>query len=88
LIAVAQSGSSLLDELAALTACLCHQTASWDNQTGHPTPRPLASASDKDHPAILPKTNDENPTTGSDRDGQVSVTFLRCDLISGFVGRY
>jgi len=54
-IAVAQPGSWQPEELAALTARLCHQAASWDDRTRYPTPLHVARASDKDHPGHLPE---------------------------------
>jgi hypothetical protein len=53
-IAVAQPGSWQPDELAALTARLCHQAASWDDRTLLPVPLHLAKASDQDHPGHPP----------------------------------
>jgi hypothetical protein len=53
-IAVAQPGSWLPDDLAALTARLCHQAASWDDRTRLPVPLHLARASDQDHPGHPP----------------------------------
>jgi hypothetical protein len=61
-IAVAQSGSWRHRELAALTARLCNQAASWDDRTRLPTPLHLAKTSDDDHPGHPPA--DES----SDRD--------------------
>jgi RNaseH domain of pPIWI_RE len=49
-IAVAQPRSWHPDDLAALTARLCHQAASWDDRTLLPVPLHLARASDQDHP--------------------------------------
>lgn len=49
-IAVAQSGSWEPSELAALTARLCNQAASWDDRTRLPTPLHLAKSADDDHP--------------------------------------
>lgn len=53
-IAVAQPGSWQPDQLAALTARLCHQAASWDDRTRLPTPLHLAKSSDQDHPGHPP----------------------------------
>lgn len=49
-IAVAASGCWSEEQLAALTARLCHQAAAWDDRTRHPTPLHLAVRSDRDHP--------------------------------------
>ncbi|MFD3705775.1 RNaseH domain-containing protein [Nocardia sp. NPDC058658] len=60
-IAVAAAGSWPERHLAALTARLCQQAASWDDRTQSPTPLHLAQRPDLDHPqrAELPEEADE-----------------------------
>jgi hypothetical protein len=53
-IAIARPGSWHPEELAALTARLCHQAISWDDRTRLPAPLHLAAASDHDHPGHPP----------------------------------
>jgi hypothetical protein len=49
-IAPATSGSWHAEHLAALTARLCQQAASWDDRTQAPAPLHLAELADLDHP--------------------------------------
>lgn len=49
-IAIANPGSWPKRHLAALTARLCHQAASWDDRTQSPAPLHLAERPDLDHP--------------------------------------
>lgn len=49
-IAIAKPGTWTLRYLAALTARLCQQAASWDDRTQNPTPLHLAERPDLDHP--------------------------------------
>ncbi|MER6971194.1 RNaseH domain-containing protein [Nocardioides sp. NPDC000445] len=56
-IAVPKAGASFLpDQLAVLTARLCHQSVSWDDRTRHPVPLHLAMSAVKDHPRFIPET--------------------------------
>ncbi len=58
-IAVAQPASWRPEDLAALTARLCHQAASWDDRTRLPVPLHLARASDQDHPGHPPDDDEQ-----------------------------
>ena len=49
-IAPASTGTWPAEQLAALTARLCQQAASWDDRTQSPTPLHLAERPDLDHP--------------------------------------
>ena len=49
-IAPASTGAWPGEHLAALTARLCQQAASWDDRTQNPTPLHLAERPDLDHP--------------------------------------
>lgn len=49
-IAPASTGTWRADHLAALTARLCQQAASWDDRTRRPVPLHLAESPDRDHP--------------------------------------
>lgn len=49
-IAPASTGTWPAERLAALTARLCQQAASWDDRTQSPTPLHLAERPDLDHP--------------------------------------
>jgi hypothetical protein len=62
-IAVARPGEWEIRQLAALTARLCHQAASWDDRTQHPTPLHLAERADRDHPL-----RDEEPDDSNDAE--------------------
>lgn len=61
-IAVARPGEWEIRQLAALTARLCHQAASWDDRTQQPTPLHLAERPDLDHPQrdAQPDDNEES----------------------------
>ncbi|SDY77370.1 protein of unknown function [Saccharopolyspora shandongensis] len=59
-IAVARAGQWDAQQLAALTARLCHQAASWDDRTQQPTPLHLAERPDLDHPQRDEQPNDND----------------------------
>ncbi|WP_406294357.1 RNaseH domain-containing protein [Embleya sp. NBC_00888] len=50
LIDVAQQGPWAAEDLALLTAQLCHQSLAWDGRTRRPAPLHLAHVLDKSHP--------------------------------------
>lgn len=58
-IAVARPGTWQPRDLAALTARLCNQAATWDDRTRLPSPLHLAKSSDEDHPGHPPE---DDPT--------------------------
>jgi hypothetical protein len=59
-IAVASTGTWQPRHLAALAARLCHQAASWDDRTQHPTPLHLAELPDLDHPRRSEQPDDND----------------------------
>lgn len=61
-IAPASTGTWQAEDLAALTARLCQQAASWDDRTQSPTPLHLAERPDLDHPQQSEQPEEtENP---------------------------
>jgi hypothetical protein len=60
-ISVPKPGTVLgAEQLAILTARLCHQAVSWDDRTRYPVPLHLALAVDKDHPGFVPDQTDDD----------------------------
>lgn len=57
-IAPAKVGTWPAEHLAALTARLCHQAASWDDRTQTPAPLHLAELADLDHPQRTESADD------------------------------
>ncbi|MBE2997243.1 DUF3893 domain-containing protein [Nocardiopsis sp. HNM0947] len=56
---VAACGGRPEEELATLTAQLCHQSAAWDWRTRHPYPLHVAAAVDRAHPEYRGPSLDE-----------------------------